>query len=184
MQKVGALYAAAEKDSWRRLVALLETQRGDDTKLGTQVSLYDHGLQTATRAMKDGASEEMVVASLFHDVGELLCPKNHGEIPAAVLRPFVSEDTYWVLAHHEIFQAYHYIHHFDGDPNLRDAFKGHPAYDACVHFCADWDEKAFDGAYASYPIDKFWPLIKNVFSREAYWWAGPGHPKRMLVSGQ
>ncbi len=46
-----------------------------------------HSLQAATRALRDGASEELIVVALFHDVGEALGPMNHGEIAASILRP-------------------------------------------------------------------------------------------------
>jgi len=67
-----------------------------------QVTLYEHGLQTATRAHRDGASEEWVVTCLLHDVGELLSPSNHGSVIAGILEPYVSPACTWVLAHHEV----------------------------------------------------------------------------------
>ncbi len=48
--------------------------------LGSPVDLLEHSKQTATRALKDGASEEKVVCALLHDVGELLAPSCHGEV--------------------------------------------------------------------------------------------------------
>jgi hypothetical protein len=96
----------------------------------------DHCLQTATRALRDGADEELVVVALFHDVGESLGPLNHGEVAAAVLRPFVSDDNYWLLAHHPLFQTYFYARHLGLDPNARDKFKGEPAYQKTIDFCA------------------------------------------------
>ena len=35
----------------------------------------------------------MIVASLLHDIGDEIAPLNHSEISAAVLRPFVSENS-------------------------------------------------------------------------------------------
>ena len=46
---------------------------------GYQVSRLEHSLQTATRAFKNGESEEMVVAALLHDIGDELAPLNHSE---------------------------------------------------------------------------------------------------------
>jgi HD domain len=86
----------------------------------------DHCLQTATRALRDGADEEMVVVALFHDVGESLGPLNHGEVAAAILRPFISEDNYWLLAHHPLFQTYFYATHLGLDPAARETSKGIP----------------------------------------------------------
>ena len=58
---------------------------------GYQVNRLEHSLQTATRALNDKASEEMIVAALLHDVGDELAPLNHSEYAAAVLKPYVSE---------------------------------------------------------------------------------------------
>ena len=44
------------------------------------IRLSEHSfLQTATRALKDGASDEMIVAALLHDIGDELAPLNHSE---------------------------------------------------------------------------------------------------------
>ena len=54
---------------------------------GYRIDRLEHSLQSATRAHRDGADEEMVVAALLHDIGDLLSPSNHSELAAAVLRP-------------------------------------------------------------------------------------------------
>ena len=36
-------------------------------------------MQSATRAFRDGRSEEYVVAALVHDVGDILAPHTHAE---------------------------------------------------------------------------------------------------------
>jgi len=41
---------------------------------GYQVSRMEHCLQTASRAERDGADEEMVVAALLHDSGDATSP--------------------------------------------------------------------------------------------------------------
>ena len=77
------------------LLGLLKSMQGPT--FGYQVDRYEHSLQTATRALRDGADEEMVVAALLHDIGDALAPDNHSELAAAVLRPYVSERTWWVV---------------------------------------------------------------------------------------
>ena len=62
------------------------------------VNRYEHSLQTATRAYEDGADEEIVVAALLHDVGDTLSPYNHSQLAAAILKPYVSERTWWIIA--------------------------------------------------------------------------------------
>ena len=74
-------------------------------ELGARIDLYEHALQSATRATRDGASDEIVACALLHDVGEVLCPSNHGDVAAAILRPYISKEAHWVLAHHEVFQV-------------------------------------------------------------------------------
>ena len=37
--------------------------------IGCLVDLHEHSIQTATRALKDGADEETVICGLLHDIG-------------------------------------------------------------------------------------------------------------------
>ena len=92
---------------------------------GYKISRLEHSLQTATRALKDGASDEMIVAALLHDIGDELAPLNHAEYAAAVLKPYVSKKTHWIIEKHGIFQMYYYAHHLGGNKNERDKFKDH-----------------------------------------------------------
>ena len=64
---------------------------------GYKITRLEHSLQTATRALKDRASEEMIVAALLHDIGDELAPLNHAEYAATVLKPYVSENTRWIV---------------------------------------------------------------------------------------
>ena len=57
----------------------------------------------------------MIVAALLHDIGDELAPMNHSEYAAAVLKPYVSEKTYWIVKMHGLFQTYYYAHHLEGD---------------------------------------------------------------------
>ena len=41
-----------------------------ETLEGYQISRLEHSLQSATRAYKNGESEEMIVAALLHDIGD------------------------------------------------------------------------------------------------------------------
>ena len=67
-------------------VEVLKFMNGLNTTLeGYKISRLQHSLQTATRAFNDKASDEMIVASLLHDIGDELAPLNHAEYAAAVL---------------------------------------------------------------------------------------------------
>lgn len=131
-----------------------------------KISRLDHVLQTATRAEKDGADNEMIVCALLHDIGDVLAPTNHAQVAAALLRPYVSEKNYWIVLHHGLFQGYYWMHHYDKDRDARDKLKDHPYYEACVEFCARWDQVSFDPNYDTYPLEHFIPVLKEVFSKE------------------
>ncbi len=145
---------------------ILETlQRLDHSLEGYPLTRLGHVLQTATRALRDGADDEMVVAALIHDIGDELSPYNHAEIAAGVIRPYVRPEVTWIVEQHGLFQAYYYVHHMGGDRNMRDRFKDHPWYAACAHFCEAWDQASFDPDYDTLPLAHFEPLIRKVFGR-------------------
>jgi predicted HD phosphohydrolase len=133
-----------------------------------QISRYQHSLQSATLAEAAGESEEYVVGALLHDIGDSVAPENHSALAAAVLQPYVSERVHWIVLHHGLFQGYYYLHHFGKDRNLRDTFKGHEYYQACVDFCARYDQCAFDPKMPYQPLEHFLPAVKRIFTREPF----------------
>ena len=143
----------------------LEWLRAMDGDSPYHVSRLEHCLQTATRAENDGADEETVVCALLHDIGDVLGPHNHSEIAAAVLRPYISAKNHWVVKHHGLFQGYYWMEHYGQDKNARERHKDHPYYQACVDFCARWDQCSFDPAYPSRPLEHFAPMVERLFAR-------------------
>ena len=135
---------------------------------GYQVSRLEHSLQTATRALNDKANDEMIVAALLHDIGDELAPLKPAEYAAAVLKPYVSEKTHWIVEKHGIFQMYYYAHHLDGNRNQREKYKEHKYYKDTVDFCENWDQKSFDPNYKSLSLKDFEPYVKKIFSRNPY----------------
>jgi predicted HD phosphohydrolase len=145
---------------------VLEQLRKLDHSLeGYPLTRLGHSLQTATRAMRDHADEELIVAALLHDIGDELAPYNHAEFAASILRPYVRPEVSWIVAQHGLFQNYYYVHHLGGDRNARDRYRDHPWYQACAHFCATWDQCSFDPDYATAPLEEFAPLVRRIFSR-------------------
>ena len=140
----------------------------NDTLEGYKITRLEHSLQTATRALNDKASDEMVVAALLHDIGDELAPLNHSEYAAAVLKPYVSEKTRWIVEKHGEFQMYYYVHHLGGNRNQREKYKGHKYYQETLDFCEKWDQKSFDPNFKSLTLKSFEPLIKKIFSRKPY----------------
>lgn len=137
----------------------------EDTLSGYRVSRLEHSLQAATRAQRAGESEQWVVAALLHDLGDELAPHSHAEMAAAILRPYVSEELYWVVKHHAIFQMYYYAHHSGGNRNARDAYKDHPYYDSAVKFCHEYDQNCFDPDYESENLEFFRPILERVLAK-------------------
>ena len=168
-----AAFADVSASQADRVLALLRHETSG-TFLHT-LDLLEHSLQSATRAHRDGADEELVVVALLHDIGEVLCPGNHGEVAAGLLRPYISAENHWLLLHHEVYQAHYYAEAMNErpgmnpiDPDLRDRFKDHPCHAHTVHFCENYDQTSFDPEYDSLPLEFFEPMVRRVFAREPW----------------
>ena len=140
----------------------------NNTLEGYQITRLEHSLQTASRALNDKANDEMIVAALFHDIGDELAPLNHAEYAAAVLKPYVSEKTHWIVEKHGEFQMYYYADHLNGNRNQRDKYKGHKYYQDTLNFCENWDQKSFDPNFKSLTLKDFEPFVKKIFKRTPY----------------
>ena len=92
-----------------------------ETLEGYQITRLEHSLQSATRAYRNGESDEMIVAALLHDIGDELAPMNHSEYAAAVLKPYVSDKTHWIIEKHGEFQMYYYACLLYTSPSPRDS---------------------------------------------------------------
>ena len=163
LERLEAEFAASTADR------VLEQLRGLAGSLGGyKIDRLEHSLQSATRAYRDDADEEMVVAALLHDIGDLLSPHNHSALAAEVLRPYVTERVYWIVRQHGLFQSYYYAHHFGDDRNARDRYIDHPWYQDTVDFCERWDQSSFDPEYESLPLEFFEPMVRRIFAREPF----------------
>ncbi|HMK62051.1 MAG TPA: HD domain-containing protein [Acidimicrobiales bacterium] len=131
---------------------------------GFAVDQLTHSLQTATRAEDAGADEEMVVASLCHDIGKYVSVTNHPGIAAEILRPYVRDDLYHVIRTHQDFQGRHYYHHFGGDRNAREKYRGEKWFALGERFADEWDQTSFDPDYPTKPLSHFVPLLRRVLA--------------------
>lgn len=123
-----------------------------------------HSLQTATRAFRDNAGDELVFAALIHDIGKVFSGRHHAEISAALVREHVSADVYRLIRWH---------------PSCRPGARGigpaegvvgheHEAwFGLACRFVADWDQPAFDPRYETLSLDDFFPLIDSMCRRRA-----------------
>jgi predicted HD phosphohydrolase len=148
------------------VLAMLLRLGGDP--LGYRVTRLEHSLQTATRAQREGADEELVVVALLHDIGDTLAPYNHADLAVAILKPFVSEENRWVVEKHAVFQGLHYWHHYGLDRHGREAYRGHPWFAKTARFCDEWDQVAFDPGYDTMPLSAFEPMVRRLFAEPRY----------------
>jgi hypothetical protein len=66
----------------------------------------NHVLQSATRALKTGMTEETILACLLHDVVLNLVKVDHGWWGAQMLEPYVSEKVSWGIRYHQALRFY------------------------------------------------------------------------------
>jgi predicted HD phosphohydrolase len=131
-----------------------------------QVDRFEHSLQSATRAHRDGRDEEYVVAALLHDIGDGLAPHSHGLMVGAILKPYISERYCWMVEKHTVFQFKYRGHLIGVNPDVRDKYKDHPYYDDCAEFCEKYDQNCFDPNYDTLPLSFFEPMVHRVFGKE------------------
>jgi len=132
---------------------------------GFAVNQLEHGLQTATRAVRAGASEELIVASLCHDIGKVISPANHAGISAEILKSYVSGETYEIIRTHQDFQGRHYYALLGKDPEARRQYVKETWYPQACQFTDEWDQAAFDPEYDTLPLSHFEPMIDRLFAQ-------------------
>ena len=146
-----------------RVLAMLESLA--DVVDGFAVDQLTHCLQTATRAERAGADDEVVVASLCHDIGKAVSVPNHPRIAAEILRPYVRAEVTDAILYHQDFQGRHYYHHFGGDPEAREQYRGAAWFALGERFADEWDQTSFDPDYPTQSLAHFEPLVRDVFAR-------------------
>jgi len=146
------------------VLRMLKAQENDPA-YGYTTNNYQHCLLTATRMLQDNLPEEDVVVGLLHDTGYMICPTNHGEFVAALLRPYISERNHWMLLNHELFQQKHI--HLPGavDSDEREKFRGHPYFEWTETFVARYDQTTFSCEDEVLPIETFEPMVYRLFAR-------------------
>jgi predicted HD phosphohydrolase len=145
------------------LLRLLASMEHDDA-LGAPVNLHTHCLQTATRALHDGADDELVVVALFHDLPEAISDNEHGAVAAQLLAPRLSAARTWLLIHHGVFQNYYFANHPTRNRHERNAYLHHPHAEETDYFCRAYDQNSFDPAFEVLPLDEFRPIVRRFFA--------------------
>ena len=63
-------------------------------------------LQSATRALKTGMSEEVILACLLHDVVQALIKVDHGWWGAQLFEPYIPEKSTFAIRYHQALRFY------------------------------------------------------------------------------
>ena len=155
----GALFQTTVPDTLLRMLRTLGSMY-----LGYPLTVLEHSLQTATRARRAGASEDLVLAALLHHVGMAVSVEGYAELSAAMVRGHVSEDTYRIIRHHPEYAAKHYGEKLGQATDERARYASRAFHADAVRFADDWERVAYDPAYPSLPLEDFEPLIRARFA--------------------
>src|SRR3954454_9869413 len=142
---IGAETAEDQPRCVETVLELLRSLKG--VTVGFAVDQLTHCLQTATLAERAGADDEVVVASLCHDIGKAVSIPNHAGIAAEILKPYVRAEVYDMVRVHQDFQGRHYYGHFGADPNAREQYRAQlddETFALTERFADEWDQIAFD----------------------------------------
>ncbi len=153
--------SARQSEMPKRIRAML--QQLETIYDGFGVNQLAHCLQTATRARRAGAQDELVAAALCHDVAKVVSFANHAAIIAEIMKPYVGAETYEILRTHQEFQWMHA--HGAGDRDARLRYQHAAWYERACQFSDEWDQASFDPAYDTLPLEAFDGLIEQTFAR-------------------
>jgi predicted HD phosphohydrolase len=98
-------------------------------------------------------------------MGKIISNANHPAIAAEMIRPWVSDEVYWVVKVHQDFEGMHYYARIDLDPMARLKYADHPHYALAEQFADEWDQNAFDPNFPTLTLEHFEPMVRQVFSR-------------------
>ncbi|HUC03936.1 MAG TPA: HD domain-containing protein [Acidimicrobiales bacterium] len=129
---------------------------------GGEVSELVHALQTATRAERSGADDEVVLGALFHDIGKVFGDAGHQHVSADLLGPHVRSEVVAVVRHHTAFTARHWDPTLSGRRDPRHAFVDQVWYPLAERFVDEWDMQSFDPRYEHHTLEHFAPLVHRL----------------------
>lgn len=78
----------------------------DFFRLRTSLPTTRHHLQSAGAALAAGASEELILACLLHDLGQSIARVDHGWWGAQLVEPYVSEKVAFAIRYHQALRFY------------------------------------------------------------------------------
>lgn len=134
-------------------------QLGDrrSDRIGTTL---EHSLQAASRARRDGAPDEEVVAALCHDVGRVVRSRNHARLSAEMLVGHLPRRLVWAVRVHEDFMSRYSQNGWRRHKRLK--WRWHPWYPTAERLVDRWDAPAADPGHATLPLRAFVPALHRV----------------------
>lgn len=151
-------------------------------RVALQPTGYAHMLQSAQRAMDQGASERVILACLLHDIAVTnLIRADHGYWAAALIEPYVHPEVTWAVRYHQALRYFtepqynydyptFYKSAFGEDFVVpaylqadRDRARQHPWYDTAMQVVVN-DFYAFEPG-VELDLATFEPLIKDNFKQ-------------------
>lgn len=143
------------------MIALLVSLGDVSDGGGVDLSELDHALQTASRAERAHAADDVILAALLHDLGKVVGDRGHGRIAAEMLAPHVRPEIAEVVRYHGAFTARHWFQVAEAD-DPRTQFAHEPWFDLACTFVDDWGMQSFDSSYDSLPLEHFEPLVRRL----------------------
>lgn len=122
---------------WRLLPALQRDVRS------AAIDQLNHAQQCASLAWNATGSAEWALAGLFHDIGRLLDPLQHGVASAVMLSPVLSAEPLWVVRMHDEFMLPYSPIEIPVNRFMRDRHRDHPCFARACEFADRWDSRAF-----------------------------------------
>ncbi len=102
---VGNLFVA-RTGNVKRLPAMPARPRLVDFFTDRFANTSNHCLQSATKALRGGMSEEVVMACLLHDVVQEIIKVDHGWWGAQLFEPYVSDKVTFAIRYHQALRFY------------------------------------------------------------------------------
>jgi hypothetical protein len=103
---VGNLFTARGRDAVVRKLEKMPAKPTLEDFFRLRFAPANHVLQSATRAMKTGMKEEVILACLLHDVVQALIKTDHGWWGAQLFEPYVPEKTSFAIRYHQTLRFY------------------------------------------------------------------------------
>ena len=158
---IGAAHKVDFAKTADRFIGMLKQL--ENATLGFACDQLQHALMCGTLARRDGATDEQIVIALCHDMAKVINVPNHGPIAAEMMKPYISDDSYHVIKHHQAFQGEHYYHYMGAPTDLRKQWVDESWYDLAVKLVDEWDAPAFDPDFEADSLESFEPLMRKVF---------------------